>query len=49
MWVVLGLGALFHLLNAFMMGLNKFFWAFVSTYPALIYCHYLVSNHVWYK
>lgn len=36
-WGVLGLGALFHLGTAFLMGLNNFVWAFVATYPALIY------------
>jgi hypothetical protein len=34
---VLGWGILFHILNAFLMGLNTFFWAFTATYPALIY------------
>jgi len=32
------IGALFHLSNAFVMGLNTFFWSFVSTYPAILYC-----------
>ncbi|MGE5322719.1 MAG: hypothetical protein ACM3SW_07650 [Actinomycetota bacterium] len=49
MWLILGLGALFHLLNAFIMGLNKFFWAFVSTYPALIYCHSLAIRYMGHK
>jgi len=30
-------GAVFHLMCAAIMGLNNFFWAFLSTYPALIY------------
>ena len=33
-------GALFHLSNAFVMGLNTFFWSFISTYPAILYCVY---------
>lgn len=31
-------GALFHGATAVFMGLNKFFWAFVATYPAIVYC-----------
>jgi hypothetical protein len=31
-------GVVFHLLNARLMGLNTFFWSFVSTYPAIVYC-----------
>jgi hypothetical protein len=36
---ILVLGVLFHVLNALVMGLNKFLWAFVATYPALFYCN----------
>ena len=35
---LLAMGLLFHLCIAIVMGLNVFFWSFVSTYPALIYC-----------
>ena len=31
-------GFLFHLSNGVLMGLNDFFWLFVATYPALLYC-----------
>jgi hypothetical protein len=31
-------GVAFHLMNAVVMGLNSFFWSFVATYPAVIYC-----------
>jgi hypothetical protein len=34
-FVAWGIG--FHLMNAVIMGLNSFFWAFVATYPAVIY------------
>lgn len=36
-------GALFHLANFFLFGLNRFFWAWLATYPALYYCstHFL--------
>jgi len=31
-------GCLFHLLNGLLMGLNTFLWAFLSTYPAILFC-----------
>ncbi len=31
-------GVAFHAMNAVVMGLNSFFWSFVATYPAVIYC-----------
>jgi hypothetical protein len=31
-------GVVFHLTTAYLMGLNAFFWAFVATYPAIMYC-----------
>jgi hypothetical protein len=31
-------GVAFHTMNAVVMGLNSFFWSFVATYPAVIYC-----------
>lgn len=31
-------GVTFHVMNALLMGLNCFPWAFVSTYPAILYC-----------
>jgi hypothetical protein len=34
----LAAGVLFHLQIACVMGLNLFFWAFVSTYPAILFC-----------
>jgi hypothetical protein len=37
-------GITFHLLNATVMGLNSFFWSFISTYPAVIYCSIAVAN-----
>lgn len=37
-YVMVASGFLFHLSNAFLMGLNDFFWMFVATYPALLYC-----------
>jgi hypothetical protein len=36
-WVFLGWGILFHLTNAVVMGLNGFVWAFLATYPAILY------------
>jgi len=40
-------GVLFHLMNAVVMGLNSFFWAFVATCPPAIYCSIVVGNHLW--
>jgi hypothetical protein len=37
-------GVVFHLMNATVMGLNSFFWSFVSTYPAVIYCSIAVAG-----
>lgn len=34
---VLGTGALFHLSNALCLGLNRFFFAWLASYPALLY------------
>jgi hypothetical protein len=31
----LGAGACFHLLNVWLFGLNRFFWAWLATYPAI--------------
>lgn len=42
LYIFIGLGILFHLYNAVAMGLNNFFWAFLATYPALLYVHTLI-------
>ncbi len=36
-WTFIAWGVLFHLLNAIIMGLNSFLWAFLATYPAIVY------------
>lgn len=36
--VVLEIGVLFHLANAYFMGLNTFVWSFIATYPAIVFC-----------
>ena len=41
-WVLLAWGLAFHVSTAVLMGLNTFVWAFLATYPALIYLHGLV-------
>lgn len=41
-YLLLGWGFIFHLLNALVMGLNTFFFAFVATYP----CVLLVNNWI---
>jgi hypothetical protein len=35
--IFLAWGVCFHLVNAIVMGLNSFFWAFVAGYPAVVY------------
>lgn len=37
-------GLLFHVYNAVVMGLNNFFWAFITTYPAIIYLSWLIAG-----
>ncbi|NEN04669.1 hypothetical protein G3T36_02185 [Diaminobutyricibacter tongyongensis] len=44
MWVMLGVGVLFHAGIAVFMGLNSFFIAFVATYPAVAYLNALVHQ-----
>ena len=44
--VILCIGFCFHIGNAFIMGLNKFFWAFLSTYPALLYCNREIASWI---
>jgi hypothetical protein len=34
---LLALGLVFHLVNAWVLGLNRFFWAWLSAYPAVLY------------
>ncbi len=36
--IIAVLGVLFHIANAVTMGLNTFVWAFVATYPAILFC-----------
>ncbi|MEZ4299384.1 MAG: hypothetical protein R3B70_30820 [Polyangiaceae bacterium] len=33
-----GIGLMFHLANAALMGLNTFVWSFSATYPAILFC-----------
>jgi hypothetical protein len=39
-------GFTFHLLNAIIMGLNSFFWAFMATYPAIIYVNLQIHHSI---
>ena len=36
-WIYLGLGLVFHLMNVWVLGLNRFFWAWLAGYPAVVY------------
>lgn len=42
LYIIICCGIIFHLYNAIAMGLNNFFWAFLATYPALLYVHALI-------
>jgi hypothetical protein len=42
--VLLACTAAFHVFTAIEMGLNSFVWAFGSTYPAIIFCWYLLHG-----
>jgi hypothetical protein len=44
LWVMLGMGVLFHGGIAAVMGLNSFFLAFVATYPAVAYLNMLLQQ-----
>ena len=35
---IIGAAAAFHLANVYVFGLNRFLWAWMATYPALVYC-----------
>lgn len=44
LYAMLCVGALFHVVTAIIMGLNKFFWSWIATYPALLYCtHQMIA------
>jgi hypothetical protein len=45
--IYLILGCLFHLVNAFAMGLNLFVWAYLATYPAVLYTASRLSATLW--
>jgi hypothetical protein len=44
MFSLFAIGAIFHLGNALVMGLNTFLWTFLAAYPAVWYCHVLIQN-----
>lgn len=46
MIVALLLGVTFHFIAAIIMGLNTFLWAFLATYPAIVFCHALVHHQL---
>ncbi|MCH2231621.1 MAG: hypothetical protein MK105_14890 [Crocinitomicaceae bacterium] len=44
LYFVLAFGLVFHISIALLMGLNIFFWAFVCTYPAIIYTSFSLNS-----
>jgi hypothetical protein len=45
--VFLAFGVAFHLLNAIIIGLNTFFWAFLAAYPAFIWSSAYIQRVMW--
>jgi hypothetical protein len=45
MLAILAAGLLFHVCVATIMGLRTFLWAFLSTYPAIMYCNAMVWRY----
>ncbi|MEY4582377.1 MAG: hypothetical protein RL701_7080 [Pseudomonadota bacterium] len=41
----LAAGAVFHVLNTFVFGLNRFLFAWLAGYPALLFCSQLLTQH----
>lgn len=50
-WLLIFLiwGIVFHIYNAITMGLNNFLWAFVATYPSLIFLSQLITSQIYFK
>lgn len=42
--VYLGFAIVFHVVNGFVFGLNRFLFAWIASYPALIYCCWLLQS-----
>jgi hypothetical protein len=42
--VYAAIGIAFHISNAVIMGHNTFIWAFVATYPAILFCAMSLSQ-----
>lgn len=40
-WILASLGLVFHLMNFCFFGLNRFFWAWLAAYPALLSIHHV--------
>ena len=45
LYIALFLTACFHLSNAFVLGLNRFFWIWVSAYPSIIWFQERIFSH----
>jgi len=42
---ILSLGVLFHLLNVYGLGLNRFFWIWIATYPSIYFMSEYLARH----
>jgi hypothetical protein len=45
-FIFLAWGLFFHFYNAVIMGLNNFFWVFLSTYPAIVYANIALHHYL---
>ncbi|NKB51263.1 MAG: HTTM domain-containing protein [Rhizobiaceae bacterium] len=45
--IALAIGAAFHLANACLFGLNRFFWIWLSAYPSLLWLQSRVADALW--
>jgi hypothetical protein len=48
-WPILVAGALFHVGNAVISGLNTFVWSYLALYPSVIFCNHVVQQALWGK
>jgi hypothetical protein len=45
-WPILMAGALFHIANAVISGLNTFVWFYLALYPAVVFCGHVTGSSV---
>jgi hypothetical protein len=43
-WLFIGIGIIFHLSNAIVLGLNTFLWAYLALFPSFLFCNDLIQK-----